>query len=72
VEISRYDIFSGWKNKDAMWLEAIDGLITACDKMKQHAKLIPGPYFVYCVDTQRVLASVDTLISPDIQNPALA
>jgi len=67
VEIPTYDIFSGSAPQDAMWLEAVEGLDAACEKMKEHAKKSPGAYFVFCQNTHKVLANINTRISEDIQ-----
>ena len=62
-----YDIFSGSTPQDAMWLEAVEGLGAACEKMKEYAKKSPGPYFVLCQNTHMVLAHINTRISENIQ-----
>jgi hypothetical protein len=67
VKIPEYDIFSGSSPNDALWLEAVAGLDVACEKMMQHADKSPGPYFVFCQKTHKVLAHVNTRISKDIQ-----
>jgi hypothetical protein len=66
VKCPQYDIFSGHIDKDALWLEAVDGPGAACDRMKEHAKQTPGPYFVFCQKTHKVLAHIDTRISENI------
>ncbi|MGB7433961.1 MAG: hypothetical protein WBW49_00985 [Candidatus Acidiferrum sp.] len=55
-----YEIFLGSRDKDALWLEAVEGLGAACDRMNELAAQCPGPYFVFCTSTHKVLASVDT------------
>ena len=60
----RYDIFSGELADDALWLEAVDGLDGAIDRMNQCATEKPGRYFVYKVDSQTVVASIDTIKYP--------
>jgi hypothetical protein len=56
----KYDIFSGHDDKDALWLEAVDGLDASMHRMKDLASQKPGPYFLFCTRTQAVLAAVDT------------
>jgi hypothetical protein len=63
VKIPEYDIFSGQFDKDAIWLETVEGLGAACEKMKELAKNPPGPYFVFCQNTHHI----NTRISEDIQ-----
>jgi hypothetical protein len=58
----QYDIFRGSRDKDAVWVEAVDVLDRANDRMKEHALQNPGPYFVLCHRTHSVLASIDTSI----------
>lgn len=55
-----YEIFSGHNHKDAVWLEAIEGLGHACERMRTTATEVPGPYFVLCRKAQRVLSVTDT------------
>jgi hypothetical protein len=62
----QYDIFRGSQDKGALWVEAVDGLGRANDRMKEHALQNPGPYFVFCYRTQAILASIDTSISLDV------
>jgi transcription elongation factor Elf1 len=71
-----YDIFSGLREHGPIWLESIDGLEQACARMRDRATLKPGAYFVYCSQTNAVLASVDTsksvpAVSPGNRSDAL-
>ena len=59
MRIPTYDIFAGTQDKDALWLEAVDGLGAACDRMKERAAQAPGCYFVFCTQTHKVLATID-------------
>jgi hypothetical protein len=65
--VPQYDIFRGRRDKDAVWLEAVDGLGAANDRMKEHARRMPGSYFVFCQQTHVVLARIDTSVSSDAQ-----
>jgi hypothetical protein len=58
--VAKYDIFSGLRDKDAVWLECVEGLGAAYERMKKIAAKSPGPYFVFCAQTHAVLASIDT------------
>jgi len=60
MKIPQYEIFSGRADRDAVWLEAVDGLGAAVDRMKEYAKKSPGFYFVFCCDRHAVVASIDT------------
>jgi hypothetical protein len=55
-----YDVFSGSIEKDARWIETAEGLSEATDLMKRLAAARPGPYFVYDLRRQKVLANIDT------------
>jgi hypothetical protein len=58
---SWFDIFRGhYLEKDAIWLEAVQGLASARDRMRQIAAHNPGPYFVYCCGDQLVLGIENT------------
>ena len=67
MRIAEYDIFSGSTDKDAVWLDAVEGLGAAYDRMKVYARRSPGPYFVFCQKTHAVLAHVNTTISEEIR-----
>jgi hypothetical protein len=63
-----YDIFSGRFGRDVIWIESIKELAVAVEKMKAYANHSPGPYFVFCVHSNEVIASIDTSIQSDIEN----
>jgi hypothetical protein len=57
----QYDIFKGtFGGGDAIWLEAVEGLGMAYEKMKARAEKVPGKYFVFCQTTHVVQATADT------------
>lgn len=60
MRVPTYDIFSGSGYQDAKWLEAVEGLSAACERMKRLAEQMPGPYFVFSTDSKSILASVNT------------
>jgi hypothetical protein len=60
MTVPKYEVFSGLRDKDAVWLECVEGLGAAYECMKEIAAKSPGPYFVFCARTHRVLASIDT------------
>jgi hypothetical protein len=55
-----FDIFAGAPDKDALWLEAVDGLSSARRRMEEIAKANPGRYFVFAVRGHAVLAQIET------------
>jgi len=66
--IPTFDLFSGHFDADALWIEAVQGFGCAVERMKELAAQSPGPYFVFCTRTHKVLASIDT---SRFQNPKL-
>jgi hypothetical protein len=60
-----YDIFSGSPQGEPVWLESVDGLDAASQRMHERANQMPGRYFVDCVHTNEVIASVDTSAHPE-------
>jgi hypothetical protein len=72
MKVPQYDIFSGHVDRDALWLETVEGLGAAVAKMKEYAEQSPGCYFVFCTHTHSVLASVDTSIPVDTENRKFA
>jgi hypothetical protein len=68
----RYDIFSGYIDRNAIWLESVEGLGDASDRMLELATGKPGPYFVFCLTTHKILASVDTsvIVRKSVENEA--
>ena len=43
-----------------LWLESVEGLGSAYERMKELAAANPGPYFVFCNETQKKMAAIDT------------
>jgi hypothetical protein len=62
MKIAKYDIFFGEFGRDAIRLEAVDGLEDAVKRMRLIAAKDPGPYFVFCQTTNRVMFLLDTSI----------
>jgi hypothetical protein len=59
VTIPRFDVFSGLIDKDARWIESIEGLGAAYERIKELAAITPGTYFVFDTVTHKVLAKID-------------
>jgi hypothetical protein len=60
MKLMVYDIFSGLPSEEPLWLQSVEGLEAACARMRERADAAPGHYFVFCSQTQKVLASADT------------
>jgi hypothetical protein len=60
-----FDIFMGTLDKNPMWLEAVEGLSNARERMERIAAAIPGPYFIFSQATHSILARTETLKEPE-------
>jgi hypothetical protein len=61
-----YDIFSGLKDKEPMWIEATDSRESAYERMMAIAMEKPGCYFVFCMKTNSIICAVDTTVASRI------
>jgi hypothetical protein len=60
-QVPRFDIFLGVANsKDAIWLEAVEGIDAARHRMQRIAEETRGKYFVFGGSNRRVVATIDT------------
>jgi hypothetical protein len=64
MEVPAFEIFSGFHGKDARWVETVQGLAEASERMKQLARQNPGPYFVFDLRSRRVLDFIHTRSAP--------
>ena len=55
-----FDIFTGTSEKNAIWLESVDGLSNARARMHDIAARIPGLYFVFSVGSRSVVAQIES------------
>jgi hypothetical protein len=60
-----FDIFSGTTDKDAMWMEAVEGLASARERMEEIASSAPGRYFIFAQRSRAILARIDTRERPE-------
>ena len=44
MNVPRFDVFSGLLDKDALWIESVQGLGAAYERMTELAANRPGPY----------------------------
>jgi hypothetical protein len=58
--ILKFDIFSGAIDKNARWLEVVEGLENAKWRMDKISTKSPGRYFVFCDFSHTVVALTDT------------
>jgi hypothetical protein len=54
-----FDIFRGVPEKNAVWIDAAEGLLGARERMEQIARVEPGRYFVFSRLDHSVLAYVE-------------
>jgi len=59
MTIPRFDVFSGLLDKDARWIESVEGVCAAYERIKELAAATPGPYFVFDTVSNKVLAKID-------------
>ena len=64
-----FDVFSGFLEHDAKWIESIEGLGAATQRMFQFSVIRPGPYFVFDNKQHKVLTSTDTSPKPRSNSP---
>jgi hypothetical protein len=60
VSEETFDIFSGAPEEYGLWVEAIEGLSSAHQRMGQLAAEKPGRYFLLSSADQSILTQVDT------------
>jgi hypothetical protein len=59
--VPQYSIFCGrFRDKDAQWVENVQGPGAAYERMKEIASQLPGPYFIFSARSREALASIDT------------
>jgi hypothetical protein len=56
----RYNIYSGTHQQNARWIETVEGLATAVERMHKQAIKSPGPYIIFCPRDRTILATIDT------------
>jgi hypothetical protein len=61
VSEETFDIFSGAPVEHGRWVEAVEGLASARQRMGQIAAEKPGKYFLFSDTDQSILAQIDTL-----------
>ena len=59
-----YDIFLGTSEQDALWLEAVEGLSRAKERLSQIAAHKPGNYFIFSSQAQAIIARLRASQAP--------
>jgi hypothetical protein len=60
VDEETFDIFSGAPEENGLWVEAVEGLSSAHQRMRQIAAETPGEYFLLSSTDQSIFTRVDT------------
>ena len=60
VKEPTFDIFSGASDKDALWVEAVQGLARARERMEEIAAEKPGQYFLFSTASHAILGRIET------------
>ena len=67
-----FDIFAGPTDKDAIWVDAVEGLSNARARMHEVAAIIPGEYFVFFSRDRSILARTETFSRSKMPNDKTA
>jgi len=59
VKEPTFDIFSGASGKDALWVEAAQGLARARERMEEIAAGKPGQYFLFSTASHSILGRIE-------------
>ena len=71
MKVPTFDIFSGTPSVDEEWVEAVEGLSNARERMGEIAARHPGKYFLFSIGSQSILAHVHTFKRPASPSVAL-
>lgn len=69
MKVPRFDIFSGTE-KNARWIEVVEGLDAASKRMEFYAAKFPGKYFVFSCVEHLIADSIDSSPPPSPNPPA--
>jgi hypothetical protein len=53
-----FEVFSGVPDRDAVWLESVEGFSNARERMEQIAEQKPGQYFVFSPQHDAILVQI--------------
>jgi hypothetical protein len=68
MRVRAFDIVSGSVDRGIFWIDSIEGLDAAKQRVDMIAADRPGKYFVFDVHENLVLYSVDTTANEDAKN----
>ena len=55
-----FDIFSGGSDKDGVWIDSVEGLSNARERIEQIAAKTPGKYFLFSAKSSSILLRIET------------
>lgn len=59
MKVPRFDIFSGTE-KNAQWIEVVEGLDAASQRLEFYAAKCPGKYFLFDCSEHTIACDIDT------------
>ncbi|MGD0963872.1 MAG: hypothetical protein ABSA57_08230 [Candidatus Acidiferrales bacterium] len=59
MDETTFDIFSGAPEENGLWVESVEGLSNARQRMGQMATQKPGKYFLFCRSSRSILARMN-------------
>jgi hypothetical protein len=65
LPLPTFEIFSGRVDKNAIWIETIEGIGNAYELMTKIAAETPGPYFIFCSRSRTLCGSINTSTRED-------
>jgi len=54
-----FDIFSVGPKNNPLWIESVEGLSNARERMEQIAANAPGQYFIFSISSSSMLAQIE-------------
>jgi hypothetical protein len=67
-----FDVFSGTPGEHPLWLETVEGLSNARERMEQLAAKEPGRYFAFSPLNNAALSRIETFREPEEFRPKTA
>lgn len=67
-----FDIFSGESDKAPVWIEAVEGLSKARERLEQIAAKKPGKYFLFSLYSGSILLEIETFHKDPVSNHKVA
>lgn len=55
----KFNVFSGQPNKKPVWIESVDGLAEALDRIEAIAAVKPGRYFLYSSADSAIVLQIE-------------